>query len=255
MFGFTIRAAHALAAALEEHRPPCRVIGLKGKGERAPAAPYRILVVDDHEENRSLLRMLLEQVGFRVKTAENGRQAVLLHESWRPHLIWMDMRMPIMDGFEATKIMRKSHGDKSTGRAVIITLTASAFMEDRAAVLAAGCDDFVRRPFLEFETWDKMKQHLRVDFIYEAPEPSELNQPGDIDDHAITEGINALPEQERSQLAHAIEEIDFDATITIIRRIEKDHGEFARYLAEMVNAYQFDTLQKLFEKGPGPVSS
>jgi two-component system, sensor histidine kinase and response regulator len=254
VFGSTIRAAHALAAALEQHRPPCRVIGLRAKGEKAPADPYRILVVDDHEENRSLLRMLLEQVGFWVKTAENGRQAIALHESWRPHLIWMDMRMPVMDGFEATRIIRKAKADPSTERAVIIALTASAFKEDRAAVLAAGCDDFVRRPFLESEIWDKMKQHLRVDFIYEALESPDQKPPGDVDDHAITEGIKALPEQERSQLAHAIEEIDFDATIAILRRIETDHGELARYLAKMVNAYQFDTLQKLFEKGSGPVS-
>lgn len=124
-----------------------RVIGL------APNQPaYRILIVEDRLENRKLMVNLLQPLGFEVQEAEDGKVAVELFERWRPHLIWMDMRMPVMDGYEATQHI-KAHKGQAT---VIIALTASALDEERAQILAAGCDDFVRKPFLEDTIFKKM---------------------------------------------------------------------------------------------------
>lgn len=138
-----------------------RVIGLE-----AGQPEYRILVVDDRFESRLLLVKLLASLGFLVRSAENGQEAVDLWNAFEPHLIWMDMRMPVMDGYEATKSIKADLKGRAT---VIIALTASAFEEERHLVLSAGCDDFVRKPFREQVIFEKMAQYLGVRYIYEEP--------------------------------------------------------------------------------------
>ena len=117
------------------------VIGLQAGQEGV-----RVLVVDDKADNRELVKQLLEAAGFDVRTANDGQQAVGAFEEWQPRLIWMDMRMPVMDGYESTRQIRALPGGDVVK---IIALTASAFEEDRAAILAAGCDDMVRKPLEE----------------------------------------------------------------------------------------------------------
>ena len=114
----------------------------------APGQPeYRVLIVEDQAENWQLLRQLLERAGFQVRVAENGAEGVEAFQSWRPHFIWMDWRMPVMDGLEATRRIRALDG----GREVkIVALSASVFKEEREQVLAAGVDDFVPKP-IQFE--------------------------------------------------------------------------------------------------------
>ncbi|NER52497.1 MAG: response regulator, partial [Symploca sp. SIO1A3] len=177
----------------------------------APNQPnYRILIVDDRPTNRQLLIKLLTPVGFQVQEASNGQEAVNLWESWQPHLIWMDMRMPVMDGYEASKCIqarqaergrwgdegdRGDKGDKGDKEelsipipkqqttnnqqptTVIIALTASTFEDERAVVLSAGCDDFVRKPFRQEDIFTKMAQHLGVCYIYE----DEVTRMKDVD--------------------------------------------------------------------------
>ena len=125
---------------------------------------YRILVVDDRLENRNLLTKLLDTVGFDTRIATNGKEAIALWQTWQPHLIWMDMRMAVMDGYEATRrIKAKSQNQKT----VVIALTASAFEEQQEEIFAAGCDDLVRKPFQEEVIFEKMSQYLGVKYIYE----------------------------------------------------------------------------------------
>jgi len=140
------------------------VIGLKpGHSE------FRILVVDDNEANRRLIKQLLSPLGFTVCEAENGQQAINLWDEWEPHLIFMDMRMPIMDGYAATRHIKSTTRGMAT---VIIALTASALEEDRVVILSEGCDDYIRKPFQEKEVFDALTRHLGVQFIY-ADEPSQ----------------------------------------------------------------------------------
>ncbi len=121
--------------------PYRRVIGLASDRPQ-----YRILVVEDVESNRQLLTQLLQPIGFAVRSAENGVKAITLWQEWQPHLIWMDMRMPIMNGDEATRIIKASPNGQNT---VIVALTASVFAEQKGTLLTAGCDGFVRKPFQE----------------------------------------------------------------------------------------------------------
>ena len=105
-----------------------------------------------------------------MRGVRNGAECVSLWESWEPHLIWMDMRMPVMDGYEATRRIKSSVRGQAT---VIIALTASAFESDRRLILSEGCDDFVRKPFVEEEIYEKLEKHLGVRFITEEEEEAK----------------------------------------------------------------------------------
>ncbi|TVQ51243.1 MAG: PAS domain S-box protein [Spirulina sp. DLM2.Bin59] len=130
---------------------------------------YRILVVEDRPVNRLLLVTLLTELGFVVQEAENGQVALNLWHSWQPHLIFMDMQMPIMDGYTATQEI-KARSQKQVGRGsdrpipVIVAITASAFMENRQDCLAAGCDAFIGKPFNREEVLMVLAQHLGVQY-------------------------------------------------------------------------------------------
>jgi len=136
-----------------------RVIGLAA-GER-----NRIAVVDDTRDNRVLLRKLLESVGFEVRDAANGQDAVELWRTWHPDLIFMDQRMPIMDGSEATRIIRAAEKETHTP---VIALTASVFEHERESILLNGADAFVVKPFAEETIFDVIARHVGVRFIFEG---------------------------------------------------------------------------------------
>jgi signal transduction histidine kinase/CheY-like chemotaxis protein len=172
IFRFRIQAFPATAVEPEVSQPIQRVIGL------APNLPiYRILVVDDVWENRQLLIKMLAPLGFEIKEAENGEVAIALWQTWKPDLIWMDMRMPIVDGYEATtKIRAKEIEQEISQKTVIIALTASAFEEKRSRVLAVGCDDYVRKPVVQDILFTKMVEYLGVHYVYADKSPNKQQE-------------------------------------------------------------------------------
>jgi signal transduction histidine kinase/CheY-like chemotaxis protein len=256
VFQFTIRVAPSQAVETESHVPERRVIGLEPGQEDGRIQPYRILAVDDNAENRALLKLLLERVGFRVQTAENGRQAVELSRQWRPHLIWMDMRMPVMDGYEATRTIRREAADQQTTPPVIIALTASAFNEDRAAVFAAGCDDFVRRPFRESEIFSKIQEHLGVAYTYDPFVPASARSASScgFPDGAFKADLTRLPRRAVTELKTAIELSDMDRMGQVVDEIGAGHEALADGLRELVDTFQFDRLLAFLD-GVGRTSS
>jgi len=147
------------AAAARPTRPWRRVVGL------APGQPtFRLLTVDDKEVNRKLLVKTLRPLGFEMREAVDGQEAIALWESWSPHLIWMDMRMPVMDGYQATRRIKSTTKGQAT---VIVAVTASALEEDREIILSEGCDGYIRKPFREEELLEALSKHLGVQFVYE----------------------------------------------------------------------------------------
>jgi multi-sensor hybrid histidine kinase (EC 2.7.13.3) len=111
----------------------------------APGQPeYKILVVDDSSDSRLLMNELLSEIGFKIENAENGQEAIDYWKTWQPDLILMDVRMPVMDGLTATKLIKATSLGQKTK---ILALTASVFEEDQQNILASGCDDFVAKPF------------------------------------------------------------------------------------------------------------
>mgnify|MGYP001794481081 CR=1 FL=1 len=125
---------------------------------------FRILIVDDEPISRQLLKKLLLSLGFQTREATNGQEAVELWESWQPHFIWMDMQMPVMNGWEATRQIREKSRTHKTAPTTIVALTASAIAKDRELSLGAGCDDFVSKPFRREELLDKLSQYLGVQY-------------------------------------------------------------------------------------------
>ena len=131
--------------------------------------PVRILIADDTPVNRAVLSRLLLQVGFEVREATDGAEAVATWRAWKPHLIWMDWRMSGVDGLEATRRIRAEERSRGIDRTPILALSASALDHERGQILAAGCDDFVAKPFREGTIFAKIVEYLKVEYVYEEP--------------------------------------------------------------------------------------
>lgn len=159
-FEFTIRFRSVLIDAISSPLSTRKIIGL------IPDQPnYRIMIADDIENNRQLLVKLLQPLGFEIREAKNGKEAITLWQEWQPHLIWMDMRMPEIDGYEATKIIRQL-SQKQNIPIIIIALTASVFEQERAEIKAVGCDDMVHKPLQPQIIFDKLAEFLQVRYLY-----------------------------------------------------------------------------------------
>ena len=229
-FSFSIRALPAdtdqLPIATGE------VVGL------LPLQPvYRILVVEDAAAARQLLVDLLSQVGFEVETAVNGEEAIARYQAWQPDLIWMDMRMPIMDGYEATRQIRAM----ATSPVKIIAITASAFEEERAAMLASGCDDLVRKPFRAQIIFEKMAEHLGVRYRYQTEAAPTLPVPA-IAQPLAPDDLAPMPPDWLMQFHQAALEVDAEQLHQLIRQIPAKHHHLVEPLSTLTQNFCFDEL-------------
>ncbi len=200
----------------------------------APDQPqWRLLVVDDSADNRLLLVTLLTEAGFQVREAENGQQAISEFEQWQPHLIWMDMRMPVMDGYEAIAKIRQLEG----GDAVkIIALTASAFREQHAKIINAGCDAVLHKPFLAPAIFSILTKCLDVKFIYrDTPTSSPMRK-------MTAEMLIKLPLELRCQLHEASLTLDSEEADVVIAKIRALAPDVADALQTLVRNYQFEQI-------------
>jgi len=234
---FEIKVSLVEATAMSNCLPTQRAKAL------APNQPtYRILVVDDRWESCQLIIHLLSPLGFAVRAAENGQQAIQEWESWEPHLIFMDMRMPVMDGYEATKYIKaRLHGQAT----VVIAFTASAFDQERNLILLTGCDDFVIKPFREEVLLEKISTHLGVQYLYE-------DLPRTIPNHSVEELtpelVNVMPTPWLTQLQQAAECVDNEHLRQLITQIPAEHAFLAESLSEWVKNFRCDKIVELIEQ-------
>ncbi len=218
---------------------------------------YRILAVDDNWQSRLLIVRLLEQVGFEVQQAENGQQAIETWEQWQPDLILMDMRMPVMDGYSATKYIKQQSKANQTK---IIALTASAFESKRTATLEAGCDDYLRKPFKENQLLAKIKEHLGVEYIYEEssqclvksdrsiPQASLENTSEERPDQLNSESLKCMPMKWLQQFKQAATELDETKLESLIKQIPEVYNYLVPPLSNLVNNFQFERIVELINK-------
>ncbi len=241
IFKFDINVALARADEIQREQASRRAIGI------APGQPeYRILVVDDKEANRDLLTKLLTMVGFTVREAADGKEAVEIWQEWEPQLIWMDMRMPVMDGYEATRRIRASVRGQA---AVILALTASAFEHERVTVMDAGCNDFVAKPFREPVIFEKMSEHLGIQFIYEdAQEDSAAAAASTPAEDLSAAGVAALPAALRADLLNAAMQLNAKAANSVIDQMREFNASTADQLADLVSTYRYDVIMALLEQ-------
>jgi len=242
-FSFEVQVVLADDVALETNHLRQRVVALE-----AGQPSYRLLVAEDNRNNRNLLVSLLKSVGFDVREAVNGQEAVEQWRHWRPHLIWMDMRMPVMDGYEAMEIIRSETIQNASGMATkIVALTASVFEEDRVKVIAGGGDDFVRKPFRESEIFEIMQKHLGVRYVFEQEEvPVPLgNRPWA--DAGVAEAFVKLPAHLSARLKDATELSDAALIDQIIRDIATTDPRLANLLTKLADDFAYDKILALVQ--------
>jgi signal transduction histidine kinase/CheY-like chemotaxis protein len=214
-----------------------RVIGL------TPGQPSRrILIVEDNRENRLLLGSLLREVGFEIREARNGKEGIDLFEQWQPDFIWMDMRMPVVDGYEATRRIRSLAGGEMVK---IVALTASTFKEQHPDILAAGCDDAVYKPFRVHEIFETMARLLDIAYLREEkgeqaipPEKMQLN----------AEMLTDLPGELLQKLRQATLALNREAALEVIAQIADQAPEVAAGFKKLVDNYQLAELRDLLSE-------
>jgi CheY-like chemotaxis protein/nitrogen-specific signal transduction histidine kinase len=256
-FKFHVLARLAKAIDLAPKSGQRRVVGI------APnQSSYRILVADDVAENRLLLNQMLTAVGFQVQEAKTGQEAIAQWKQWRPHLIWMDLQMPVMDGYEATRRIRAMQAKLQEPHASafackIIAVSASVIDESETSIRAAGCNDFVRKPFTENNIFAKMATHLKVSYLYQENQQSSgknaiaensLSQQT-VPEPEIAQTLEALiaplPAIWKANLHQAAQDLYAEPCLAIIAQLPPDQAPLAAALVDLVENFRFDVLLTL----------
>jgi PAS domain S-box-containing protein len=272
IFKFDVPLSVAQSHEVQKPQETRRAIGL------APDQPkYRLLVVDDDKSSRLLLVKVLASIGFELRQATNGLEAIALWESWEPHLILMDMLMPVMDGYEATRqikakeMVRWEESLNSTnhllttshpldtespshprGDTVIIALTANAFEEDRAVILSSGCEDIVIKPFQEEIIFEKIARYLGVRYIYEEPVVMNSKARPQDEQHSSAQSLEVylsqMPAEWVTQLYQAAA-LGSDCEIfQLIEQIPSSYAPLEHTLMAWVNDFRFDRVINLIQQ-------
>jgi PAS domain S-box-containing protein len=211
-----------------------------------PGSPGpRVLIVDDVPDNRGWLNGLLTSVGFDVREAGDGEAAVREWEAWHPQLVLMDLRMPVMDGLEATRRIRKSPAGTET---VIIALTASAMDDDRDSVMQAGADELVVKPCREADLLERIRAHLGLAYVYADQATGQaLASTDDSIRSSKSDALGALPVEWADDMRRAIFNGENDRVNELIARIPQRDAEFARALQRLADRYEYDALTQLLD--------
>ncbi len=254
--------AEPITASYQQTR---QVIGLQPNQYAPDGGPYRLLVAEDKAANRQLLIRLLESLGqppqgVEIREAVNGKEAIEIWRQWSPHLIWMDMRMPVMDGLEATRQIKAIAQGKET---IIVALTALAFSEDEERMLAAGCDDYVRKPFREEDIFSALAKHLNLAFIYDSTDGlnklDKIKTTSDDCEQAqetdITSLLATMPAQWLDNLREEAFIGDLSGMMALVTQIGQighsnylDNKYLADKLTDLINNFKWDEILMLIPK-------
>jgi CheY-like chemotaxis protein len=203
-------------------------------------ATCRVLIADDIEDNRQLLAQLLAPVGFEIRLATNGAEAVQEFDQWRPHLILMDFRMPVMDGHEAIRRIRAMAGGEDTK---IIAVTASAMDENRQELMEIGADDFISKPFREGELFQKIHAQVGVEYVY-AEHPTAAAQEEAVE--LTPESLACLPKELIRPMREAVITADLDQLLVKIQEVEARDPNIAQGLRRLAEGFEYQKLLDLF---------
>ncbi|MET0091040.1 MAG: ATP-binding protein [Candidatus Thiodiazotropha sp.] len=202
----------------------------------APGEPlYRILIAEDQPDNQRLLVRLMEDLGYEARIAENGADCVEQFDAWHPHLIWMDRRMPIMDGLEATREIRGRPG----GDAVkIVMVTASAFKEEELEMSNSGVDDYVRKPFRFSDIHSCLTKQLGVRFQYRYDHSDRDAKRG----AQSLQALSRLDKTLRRDLEEALHSLDQVSIRATVERIAHQDAALGRELRHRVDNFAYPSI-------------
>ncbi len=216
---------------------------LTGTVRLAPGQPIpRILVAEDNPVNRLLLKQLLEPIGVEVREAETGAEAIAQWRTWHPDLIWMDMRMPVLDGYTATRQIRALEAENDLGHTPIIALTATAFIEKRQVMLSAGCDDVLSKPFRLEDMLHKLHQFLGVQFAPQAdPGVGADGSPG-----VLTANLwEGLPAPWLDALQQGAAECDDIKITQLLSQLSPQYAPLKARLQSLAEDFHFEAILAL----------
>ena len=207
---------------------PERVAGIEGLPE------CRVLVVEDDRENQKLMKYLLQKAGFQVRIVQDGAEGVECFREWQPHFIWMDLRMPVMNGFDATRRIRALENGRDVK---IAAVTASGFAEERNEALAAGMDDYVRKPYRPSEIFECMARQLGVRYQRKA-----VPAAGEAVAELRPEDLASLPQELRTGLREALLALDGDRISAAIGRVSRENAPLGSALALCASRYAYTAM-------------
>ena len=200
-----------------------------------PGQPlYRMVIADDNPDNRRLLANLLAPFGFELQEAANGEEAIELWRSWQPHLIWMDLRMPVINGYQAAQTIKSAPNGRET---LVIVLSASILDEDRIKVIAAGCDAFLRKPFREHQIIDLLATHLGLRFIYEEDAPTVSTS-----SEQAEEEIARIPAEMLAKLCESAQINDFTSMTDLIHELRSAFPAAADLFAAFAHDFEYTKI-------------
>ena len=212
------------------------IIGIEGE-----QLEYRILVVDDLDANRDVLVRMLQPVGFKIREATGGQEAIKTFATWSPHLVLMDIRMPEVDGLEAIRTIKSTKKGRNTP---IIGISASVFEDDRATVLKSGADDFLPKPFKENELFIKIGTCLGINYLFDEDTSNKVD-PSDTFS-SIHESIADLPEDFLGAIRETVKGGYMDRMRELIETEADINPELAKHLLKLAHNFDYDSLSNLF---------
>jgi CheY-like chemotaxis protein len=242
IFRLVIPAVVAESAALETRLTPSRQI-VDIAGERRE---FRVLVVDDEPSNRDVLIRMLSPVGFEIREAADGQEAIVLFESWFPHLILMDIRMPVMDGIEAILAIKSTEKGRTTP---VIGVSASVFEDDKATVLESGADDFIAKPVQEAEFWEKIGQCLKVELLFDDKKRPAADRSETLP--LTIERMAEFPKELVEDMQAAVQGGYMEQLAELVQSAAEHHPELSQQLLKLIDHYDYEALSRLFLEDEG----
>ena len=230
----TLAEAPAGSAAVVRRR----VVGL-----RPEQRGRRVLEVDDKADNRLFVRRLLEPLGFAIREAGNGAEALALWADWHPHLVLMDVMMPVLTGHEAIRRIRSLPGGRETR---IVVLSASSFEEDREAVMTSGADAFLRKPVTDDDLLAEIGRQL--DLHYECRDDA---QPPPAPAMPAPEALARIPAALRAEMRRAVWRADDTRMRDQLARLPADLADTGRALGAILERFDWDVLEVLLGADDG----
>lgn len=237
-FEFSCRFEPGQAIEIDKPMKNLKIIGLKNN-----PTEIRVLVVDDKPLNRDLLNTMLGSVGFVTREAADGEEAVRIFKVWKPQVIIMDIVMPVMDGREATRIIRATEAGRDV---VIIAVTASVFDDEKTGILALGVNDFIKKPFRETELFESIRKHANLEFEYEIDEDEITTFTAHLPE--IKQQALKLPDSLRKRISEACKLGDMDELLQNINLVSETNAELGSHCMKLLNSFAFEEMDCLMNQ-------
>lgn len=218
----------------------CRIVRPQIRSLEPGQGAYRVLIADDREDNRTVLVRFLTDAGYEVAEAADGQEAIRQYRSWHPHAVLMDLHMPVMDGLEAIRELRRMARSRPP---VILAVTASATDEQMRAATDAGADGFLPKPVREEDLHAALQNQLGVRYIVEVSE--HVSAPATGGATVSGAAFRALPAELRRALGEAATLGQVKRLRELADRIDEQDHDLAAGLRDRIANYDFTSLQRL----------